>query len=304
MGALDQFIKDVFEEETSLATQDGVRFEVPPESKTTEVHADGMLYLVNPERVKALPTPWSLMTSAQLVLEFKMQGDKFDRYQYERALLRRQAAQVEYVKQYFNDKDPLKLPLWIVIGQMKEWLVEKKYLLSQVAPACYRLEPSFYEIYLIASNELTLREDLIPFLVTRTGQKLVEFCLWLFTVRPERGEEFLELAPMSDAQHEEAMRQLKEPEMAERLRRKRRLAETMAEITGLHDELLTEGTHAGEEKTLRHQFEKRLTRALTEEERAQLGEKLDRLGADRVSDVVLELTKDALASWLQDPQAL
>lgn len=309
MGALDQFIKDVFEEETPLATKDGLRFEVPPETKTTELHADGMLYVVNADLVKVLPAPWSLMTTSQLVLEFKMQGDKLDRYQYERALLRRQAAQVEYVKKYSDDKNPIKLPLWIVAGFVKDWLSEQKYIVSQVAPACYRLEPSFYEIYLIASNELEpLREDLIPFLVTRTGPKLVEFCKWLLEVRPERCEELLEIAPMSDTQYEEIMSQLKEPEMAERLRRKRRFAETMAEVTGLEEDLRQEGRQQGEQegqkKTLMHQFEKRLARPITQDELAQLQEKLGRLGAERISDVVLELSKDALASWLSDPAAV
>jgi hypothetical protein len=301
VGALDQFIKEIFEDETSLATKDGLRFEVPPETKTTELHADGMLYVLNAERVLGLPSPWCLMTTAQLVLEFKMQGDKLDRYHYERAILRRQAAQVEYLKQYPDDKNPISLPLWIVTGQMKEWLVEKKYIISQVAQACYRLEPASYEVYLIVSNELEpFREDLIPFLVTRTGQKLVDFCKWLIDVRPEQCEELLELAPMSDAQYEEVMNQLKEPEMAERLRRKRRFAETMAEVTGLQGDLVLEG----QKKTLTHQFEKRLARTLTEEESSQLAEKMLRLGAERISDVVLELGKDALASWLSDPASV
>jgi hypothetical protein len=305
LGALDQFIKEVFKEETSLATKDGVRFEVPPETKTTELHADGMLYLLSAEKVANLPLPWSLMKAPQLVLEFKMQGDKLDRYQYERALLRRQAAQVEYLKKYPDDKNPIHLPLWIVTGYAKSWFSEKGFLLSQVAPACYRLEPSFYEIYLLASNELEpLREDLIPFLVTRTGQKLVEFCKWLIDVRPERCEELLELAPMSDAQHEDILNQLKEPEMAERLRRKRRFAETMAEVTGLQEEWRQEGQQEGQKKTLVHLLEKRFTRVLTQEENSQLTEKILRLGADRISDVVLELGKDALASWLSDPQAM
>ena len=60
----------------------------------------------------------------------------------------------------------------------------------------------------------------------------------------------------------------------------------------------------GQKKTLIHQFEKRFTRALTQEENSQLVEKMLRLGADRISDVVLELGKDALASWLSDPQSL
>ena len=300
MGALDQFIKEVFEEETSLATKDGFRFEVPPETKTTELHADGMLYVVNAELVKGLSSPWCLMTKDQLVLEFKMQGDKFDRYQYERALLRRQAAQVEYLKQYPDDKNPISLPLWIVTGQIKEWLVEQKYILSQVAPACYRLEPASYEVYLIVSNEMEpFREDLIPFLVARTGQKLVDFCKWFAGQRPELCEKFLEIAPMSETQYKEVEEVLREPDAAERARRRKMYIDATMEATGVKQEMDLKG----QMKPLSHQFEKRLARPLTEEERAKLGEKVVRLGAERVSDVVLELGKDALASWLADPQA-
>ena len=301
MGALDQFIKEVFEEEIPQATQDSLRFEVPPELKTTELHADGMLYVVNAEKVKALPAPWSLIQTSQLVLEFKMQGDKFDRYQYERALLRRQAAQVEYLKQYPDDKDPVSLPLWIVTGQMKEWLSEKKYLLSQVAPACYRLEPASYEVYLIVSNELEpFREDLIPFLVARTGQKLVDFCKWFAGQRPELCEKFLEIAPMSETQYEEVDAVLREPDAAERARRRKMYIDATMEATGVKQEMELKG----QMKTLSHMFEKRLARPLTEEERTQLGEKVARLGPDRVSDVVLELAKDSLAEWLPNPIAV
>lgn len=300
MGSLDQFIKSLFEEETPLATHDGARFEVPPETRTTELHADGMLYLVNAEKLAELPLPWPMMKVSQLVLEFKMQGDKLDRYHYERAILRRQASQVEYIKKYPDDENPISLPLWIITGHKRSWFWEKNFILKEISPAIYRIEPASYEVYLVISNELEVREDLIPFLVTRTGQKLVDFCRWFYVTRPERGEEFLELAPMSDAQHEALMDELKEPELAERLRRKRRLAETMAEITGLQGELVQEG----QKKTLTHQFEKRLARPLSEAESLQLSEKIVRLGADRVSDVVLELTKDALALWLSDPAAV
>lgn len=48
---------------------------------------------------------------------------------------------------------------------------------------------------------------------------------------------------------------------------------------------------------------KRLGRALAEEEQATLAERLDRLGEDRVDDVVLSFSPDALAAWLADPAA-
>jgi hypothetical protein len=307
VGELDQFIKKTFEDETPLATQQSARFEVPKETPTTEVHADGLLYLLNEAKVRSLPLPWCLMKSSPLVFEFKMQGDKLDLYHYERALLRRQAAQVDYLKKNPNDPDPPQLPLWIVTGYLREWM-EEKHVLIQLARGCYRLEPSSSRVYLVAANELPLREELIPFLVTRTGQKLVDFCKWFLTVRPERCEELVEIAPMSEANYEEILAELKAPELAERLRRRRRFAETIAEVTGLQDELLQAGEQKGEQKgqhkTLQHQFEKRLARSLTKEELDELGEKMLRLGAERVSDVVLELPKDALSSWLQDSRAV
>ncbi|WP_437312013.1 hypothetical protein [Sorangium sp. So ce388] len=47
----------------------------------------------------------------------------------------------------------------------------------------------------------------------------------------------------------------------------------------------------------------RLGRPLTEAETAALAERLERLHEDRVSEVVLSFSADALAGWLADPNA-
>jgi hypothetical protein len=47
-----------------------------------------------------------------------------------------------------------------------------------------------------------------------------------------------------------------------------------------------------------HQFERRLGRALTAAERATLVERLREQGAERVGDVVLDLSPEDLATWL------
>ncbi|WP_437518014.1 hypothetical protein [Sorangium sp. So ce1099] len=47
----------------------------------------------------------------------------------------------------------------------------------------------------------------------------------------------------------------------------------------------------------------RLGRPLTEAETAALAERLERLHENRVSEVVLALSADALAGWLSDPNA-
>ena len=51
------------------------------------------------------------------------------------------------------------------------------------------------------------------------------------------------------------------------------------------------------------QFSRRLGRALTPQERATLVRRLDTHGADRLGDVVLDLSDTQLAAWLDDPAA-
>jgi hypothetical protein len=66
---------------------------------------------------------------------------------------------------------------------------------------------------------------------------------------------------------------------------------------------LKEGVEKGL-KPLLHQFERKLGRPLTIEEGRRLRDRFDRLGADRVGDVVLDLSSKALAAWLADPAAV
>ena len=54
---------------------------------------------------------------------------------------------------------------------------------------------------------------------------------------------------------------------------------------------------------LLHLFERRLERRLDTIEQAVLRRRLTTLGAIRLGDVVLDLSTDALAQWLTDPDA-
>jgi hypothetical protein len=54
---------------------------------------------------------------------------------------------------------------------------------------------------------------------------------------------------------------------------------------------------------LQRQFARRLGRPLTEGETATLLARFDTVGPDRLGDVVLDLTPEALAQWLTDPDA-
>ena len=68
-------------------------------------------------------------------------------------------------------------------------------------------------------------------------------------------------------------------------------------------ETLEKGRLDGIEKALVRLFSRRLGRALTAQEHATLVRRLDTHGADRVGDVVLDLTEAQLAAWLDDPAA-
>jgi len=64
-----------------------------------------------------------------------------------------------------------------------------------------------------------------------------------------------------------------------------------------------QGLEKGRLELVLRLFERKLARPLTSEERADLIERANRLGADRLSDVVLDLDATALATWLANPTA-
>jgi hypothetical protein len=70
-----------------------------------------------------------------------------------------------------------------------------------------------------------------------------------------------------------------------------------------HPEAQEPFVQKGLQQGLQHLFERRLGRPLVESEHLALREKLERLGGDRLGDVVLDLTPEALAAWLANPGA-
>jgi hypothetical protein len=52
------------------------------------------------------------------------------------------------------------------------------------APGCYWIEPQWQRFVWIAANELPLVDELIPFLLARSGQALDEFSRWVAPRRP------------------------------------------------------------------------------------------------------------------------
>ena len=53
-----------------------------------------------------------------------------------------------------------------------------------VAPGCYRVGPSPFPFLWIAANELPLLDELVPFLIARSGRALDAFVHWVKTRRP------------------------------------------------------------------------------------------------------------------------
>ncbi len=70
----------------------------------------------------------------------------------------------------------------------------------------------------------------------------------------------------------------------------------------VRQEIFDEGVLEGL-KPLVRLFERRLARALAPAERAQLAQRVREQGAERVGDLVLDLTTDELAAWLATPNS-
>lgn len=74
-------------------------------------------------------------------------------------------------------------------------------------------------------------------------------------------------------------------------------------VEALQREAMGKGVEQGAERAFAHQFERRLRRALRDDERACLRKRAQTLGLERIGDVVLDLSEDELAAWLADPDA-
>lgn len=188
MGQAEQFAKRMFAKETALITGGGATWQDPPEIGLTKVQGDGLLVVQRPELLAPLAAPWPEARSHdEVMVELKMPGDHLDVRAVERALLRRQARQVQRVEAIKEAEPPWlgQEPLWLVAPHLPEWLGETRTLV-RFAPGCYQVESlaRFPYFLWIAANELPLRDELVPFLVARSGRALKEFGTWVAHRRP------------------------------------------------------------------------------------------------------------------------
>ena len=114
-----------------------------------------------------------------------MAGDHLDVAAVERALLRRQARQVQRVEEAEPGTPPWlgQEPLWLLAPHVPEWLSRVRTLVP-LAAGCYRVEPSHFSFLWIAANELPLMDELVPFLMARSGRALDTFARWVAPRRP------------------------------------------------------------------------------------------------------------------------
>lgn len=182
VGQPDQFAKRTFAQETPALTHGAMAWSDPPEISLTKVQGDGRLVVRDPALLPPLDPPWTEVRGHdEIQVEIKMAGDHLDLPAIERILLRRHARQIERVE----DPDaPFlgQLPIWAVAPHASDAL-RATWKLRRVAPGCYRVGPSWFPFLWIAANELPLRDDLVPFLVARSGRALDDFATWVASRR-------------------------------------------------------------------------------------------------------------------------
>jgi len=206
MGHLELFAQRTFAEETERITEGAAQWQDPPEIRLEKVTSDGFLVIRRPHLLAHLAPPWpEAQPHDEVMNELKLDGNHLDRKELARALLRRQAREVQRIEE--EDASWLgEEPLWLVAPHLPQWLQERRRP-ERFAPGCYWIDPHVHNFLWIAANELPLVDELVPFLLARSGQALDDFCHWVAPGRPlEWLLGMLEFLPMSMPTHEELLR--------------------------------------------------------------------------------------------------
>ena len=208
VGYLDQYAKETFALEVPAVTRGAAAWQLPPELNMSEVRLDGLFVIHAPSVLTTLAAPWSIIGQTgepSVVSEVKMVGDHLDMIAVDRAVLRRQAWQVRR-REAPNLRWDGETPLVMVAPHVPAVLAQRRSV-ERIASGCYRVGPSPFLFLWIAANELPLSDELIPFLIARSGRALDEFGLWVKTRRPpEWVTRMVECLPMTDAVYDELLR--------------------------------------------------------------------------------------------------
>ena len=218
MGQLELFAQRTFAEETERITGGAAGWQDPPEIRLEKVTSDGFLVIRQSQLLEHLAAPWpQAQPHSEVMIELKLAGNHLDRKAVERALLRRQARQVQRLEEHEAWRGDE--PLWLVAPHVPQWLQELRRSM-RFAPGCYWIDPPGQSFLWIAANELPLLDELIPFLLARSGQALDDFGRWVTPRRPpEWALTMLEYLPMSMPTREELLRRfgpVEDPEIEAR----------------------------------------------------------------------------------------
>ena len=229
MGHLEQFAQRTFAEETERITRGAAGWQDPPEIRLEKVTSDGFLVIRRPQLLEHLAAPWPEARSHnEVMLELKLAGNHLDRIAVERALLRRQARQVQRLEEqdasWLGDE-----PLWLVAPHLPGWLQELRRPV-RFAPGCYWVDPHGRSFLWIVANELPLVDELIPFLLARSGQALDEFGQWVAPRRPlDWVLTMLEYLPMSMPTRQELLQRFAPVDDPEIEARRQHILDTLLE---------------------------------------------------------------------------
>jgi hypothetical protein len=240
MGYLELFAQRTFAEETERITGGAVGWQAPPEIRLEKVQSDGVLVIRRPPLLEHLAAPWPAAgRHDEVMLELKLAGNHTDRKAVERALLRRQARQVQRLEE--QDASWLgEEPLWLVAPHMPAWL-EQLRKPERFAPGCYLVDPQGHRFLWIAANELPLVDELVPFLTARSGQALDAFSRWAALRRPyDWVLSMLEYLPMSMPTRQELLQRFGKVDDPEIEARRQHILDFLLESSPQKKQLLTE----------------------------------------------------------------
>ena len=100
MGQLELFAQRTFAEETERITGGAAGWQDPPEIRLEKVTSDGFLVIRQSHLLEHLAAPWpQAQPHGEVMIELKLPGNHLDRKAVERALLRRQAWQVQRLEE-------------------------------------------------------------------------------------------------------------------------------------------------------------------------------------------------------------
>src|SRR5512139_3613185 len=122
MGHLELFAQRTFAEETERITSGAAGWQDPPEIRLEKVTSDGLLIIRRPRLLATLAAPWvEAQAHDEVMIELKLAGNHLDRKAVERALLRRQARQVQRLEEQ-DVSWPGEEPLWLVAPHVPDWV--------------------------------------------------------------------------------------------------------------------------------------------------------------------------------------